>query len=154
MTYGNQDAFLCIKHTLLLSLCIATFRTQAPQKPLHLLWQKHFLLIEVRILHKLRAPACIMLAIATLLTHKIYIAIATIYTHITYCRPHHLDGHSSKISQMSLQVDTINILATGVDCVPKSENAEKRLAGVYEHAPLLCEAELGLGVCSCCVVCF
>ena len=77
-----------------------------------------------------------MLAIATLLTHKIYIAIATIYTHITYCRPHHLDGHSLKISQMSLQVDTINILATGVDCVPKSENAEKRLAGVYEHAPL------------------
>ena len=66
-----------------------------------------------------------MLAIATLLTHKIYIAIATIYTHITYCRPHHLDGHSSKISQMSLQVDTINILATGVDCVPKSENAGK-----------------------------
>ena len=75
-----------------------------------------------------------MLAIATLLTHKIYIAIATIYTHITYCRPHHLDGHSSKISQMSLQVDTINILATGVDCVPKSENAEKKLAGVYDHA--------------------
>ena len=78
-----------------------------------------------------------MLAIATLLTHKIYIAIATIYTHITYCRPHHLDGHSSKISQMSLQVDTINILATWVDCVPKSENAEKKLAGVYDHALLL-----------------
>jgi hypothetical protein len=37
---------------------------------------------------------------------------------------------------MSLQVDTINILATGVDCVPKSENAEKRLAGVYEHAQM------------------
>ena len=35
---------------------------------------------------------------------------------------------------MSLQVDTINILATGVDCVPKSENAEKKLAGVYDHA--------------------
>ena len=84
VTYGNQDAFLCIKHTLLLSLCIATFRTQAPQKPLHLLWHKHFLLIEVWILHKLRVPACIMLAIATLLTHKISIAIATIYTHYTH----------------------------------------------------------------------
>ena len=116
--------------------------TQTPQTSVHLLWQKHFLLIEVRILHKLRAPACIMLAIATLLTHKIYIAIATIYTHITYCRPHHLDGHSSKISQMSLQVDTINILATGVDCVPKSENAEKKLAGVYDHAHYSCTINL------------
>ena len=137
VTYGNQDAFLWFKHTLLLSLCIATFRTQAPRQPLHLLWQKHFLLIEVRILHKLRAPACIMLAIATLLTHKISIAIATIYTHITYCWPHHLDGYSSKISHTSLQVDTINILATGAAYVPKSENAEKSSCGSLWTRPLL-----------------